>query len=193
MVLLLVLQLAVVAGPFDGCAAVGDNLINPRTMALDILKNRATAPASINPAVTLEALLQPHDDRKRWHDTDGATIEGIVRHVGAGGLETSNCHKSDVAHKDTHIDIELTKGLPAHRSIVVEVTPRWRAAMKAAGVDWSTAALSRTLTGKRVRVTGWLMLDIEHVSQSDNTHLGAGNWRASAWELHPVTDIKVQE
>lgn len=191
LLLLLMLLVGVTSGTFDKCPEKGDNPKNARTMALDVLKNRAVPPLSVNPEVTLEAMLQPHDDRTRWSDGDGATLTGYVRHVGAGGLETCNCHARDVAHRDTHLDLVLRLGDGPSRSIVVEVSPRWRAAEKMAGMDWSTAALTR-LVGKRVTVTGWLMLDVMHISQSANTHRGAGNWRASAWELHPVTDIRVE-
>ena len=74
---------------------------------------------------------------------------------------------------------------------MTEVTPRWREEMKRRGVDWSTAALAK-LVGKRIVVTGWLMLDVEHVSQSENTHHPGSpeNWRQTAWEIHPVTRIE---
>jgi len=48
------------------------------------------------------------------------------------------------------------------------------------------------LVGQRVRFEGWLMFDIEHDEESENTSPGRPvNWRATAWELHPVTAIHV--
>ena len=36
------------------------------------------------------------------------------------------------------------------------------------------------------------MLDGEHADEAENTRPGrARNWRATAWEVHPVTGIEV--
>jgi hypothetical protein len=45
-----------------------------------------------------------------------------------------------------------------------------------------------------VRFEGWLMFDEEHRDESEHSNPGqAGNWRATAWEIHPVTMFKVVE
>ena len=76
--------------------------------------------------------------------------------------------------------------------MIVEVTPRWRAAMQQDSVDWSTATLQQTVEGHWARVRGWLMFDAEHKGQAENTHpAGATNWRATAWEIHPISAITV--
>jgi hypothetical protein len=76
--------------------------------------------------------------------------------------------------------------------VVVEVTPRLREKIKADGVDWSTKALRSKLLGRWVTFTGWLLFDEEHASQAENTNPGRPrNWRATAWEIHPVTQIDV--
>jgi hypothetical protein len=75
---------------------------------------------------------------------------------------------------------------------VLEVTPRAREGARRRGQDWSAAALRRELVGRRCRFEGWLLFDREHADESENTAPGAtGNWRATAWELHPVTSIEV--
>jgi hypothetical protein len=64
--------------------------------------------------------------------------------------------------------------------------------MKAEGVDWSTKALRSKLLGRWVTFTGWMLFDEEHASQAENTNPGRPrNWRATAWEIHPVTQIVV--
>jgi hypothetical protein len=46
--------------------------------------------------------------------------------------------------------------------------------------------------GHRVRFKGWLLFDREHADEAENTKPGrAANWRATAWEIHPVTTIEV--
>jgi hypothetical protein len=37
---------------------------------------------------------------------------------------------------------------------------------------------------------GWMLFDFEHVDESENTaSKRPDNWRATAWEIHPVADI----
>src|SRR6185437_10776963 len=94
-------------------------------------------------------------------------------------------------HRDTHIELALAAGAAPRQRVIVEVTPRWREKM-AVIADWSTAALKKRLLGKRVRITGWLFDDLEHKAEAENTHPGGKkNWRASVWEIHPITGITV--
>jgi hypothetical protein len=80
---------------------------------------------------------------------------------------------------------------PAER-VVLEVTPRLRDAARGRGEDWSADTLRRTLTGRLCRFEGWLLFDSEHDEEAENTAPGRpGNWRATAWEIHPVTRIEV--
>lgn len=191
LVLVLAAQLAVPTGTFHHCGLRGTAKI-ATVGDLNVLKNRAVEPTIINTAITLEALLAPGDDSSRWSTDDGARVTGYVTAVRPGGSESVNCGAVDLAFRDTHIEIRRgpdDTALP----LIAEVTPRWRAAMKAAGVDWSTAMLKRTLVGHYVEFTGLLLWDVEHVNAATNTHpKGAHNWRVSAWEVcHPCSAIRV--
>ncbi|MCA1613350.1 MAG: hypothetical protein LC800_04155 [Acidobacteria bacterium] len=78
--------------------------------------------------------------------------------------------------------------------MVVEVTPRTRRAASGRGLDWSQEGLRRALDGRRCRIAGWLLFDREHEGEAENTAPGReGNWRATAWEIHPATRIEVLE
>jgi hypothetical protein len=179
---------------YDGCPMEGDAAL-PSVQALNRLKNRYTAPApsAVDSQVTLAALLRPGDDRTRWNEARGASIVGYVHDVKPGGIETVNCKAHDLPDRDTHIELVLD---PMHEAgpqrVIVEVTPRWRALMAAQGVDWSTATLRKDYLGRWVRVTGWLLFDVEHANAAENTAPGRPrNWRATAWEVHPITAIAV--
>ena len=64
--------------------------------------------------------------------------------------------------------------------------------MAAQKVDWSTRALRDRLLGRWIKVRGWMLFDVEHQKASENTAPGRErNWRATAWEIHPVTSIEV--
>src|SRR5215469_14327983 len=163
--------------------------------ALDRLKNRYTAPspADMDSSITLEAILAPGNDIGRWNVKEWAEIIGYVLDVKRGGIEATNCHGRNDPDRDTHIELVLD---PMHSGsslpMIVEVTPRWRFLMSERGMDWSTRALRDRFLGHWVRVRGWMLFDAEHQRDSENTASGrAGNWRGTAWEIHPVTSIEV--
>ena len=166
-----------------------------RSRALNRLKNRDAAPAAaqIDHAITLEAMVAPGQDKSRFSSGRGAIADGYVDTVYVGGIESANCEATSPAGRDTHIELSLDaqRSRPDQR-VIVEVTPRWRRKVHAQGKDWSTAALAAALTRHRVRVTGWMMFDYDHAPESLNTGKpGKTIWRATAWEIHPVTVIEV--
>src|SRR5437899_4908967 len=67
--------------------------------------------------------------------------------------------------------------------------------MKAKHVDWTTETLQSPTIGikhKWVEVTGWLLFDLKHIHEAENTYPGnLKNWRATCWEIHPVTNLVV--
>jgi hypothetical protein len=180
---------------FHGCGMEGDAQ-SLGVRARDRLKNRYTAPslADMDSAITLEAILAPGNDISRWKVKEGAEIIGYVSDVKRGGIESTNCHARDDADRDTHIELVLDPMQPSGSSLpmIVEVTPRWRYLMSQHGIDWTTRALQDRFLGRRVKVRGWMLFDTEHQRDSENTAPGrAGNWRATAWEIHPVTSIEL--
>jgi hypothetical protein len=193
------LAAAVCGGPtnaqimYHGCGLTGSPA-PPLVQQLNYMKNRSSSPKAkdIKPAIILEAVLGAGKDTNRWSDNSAAEIEGFVFDVKPGGIESTNCRAEDLADRDTHIEIVRSmedSGLT--RRMIVEVTPRLRAMALARGLDWSTQAL-QALKGHRVRIRGWMLFDFEHVDESENTApTNRDNWRATAWEIHPVTDITV--
>jgi hypothetical protein len=175
------------------CGLTGD-ASSKAGKALDKLKNRSQAPGDdqINHAVTTAALLAPGDDLDRFDATTGASIKGFVIDVKVGGKETCNCHATRAIDRDTHIELALSENAPEIERVIVEVTPRLREQMKAKRVDWSTDALRDKFKGKWVEVTGWLLFDTQHINEAENTNPGGSkNWRATCWEIHPITRIEV--
>jgi hypothetical protein len=177
-----------------GCPPEGD--AKPDAVkALNILKNRVIPPRDdeLDTAVTLSALLKPGDDEERWDESKGGVLVGFVNDAKVGGVETTNCKATDAADRDTHIELVLSQSKnDKTQRVIVEVTPRWRDKMQSQGIDWSTGALKDELVGKWIRVKGWLLFDVEHEQQAENTNPGNdSNWRATAWEIHPITEIDV--
>jgi hypothetical protein len=173
--------------------AVQRALIGEAKRALIARKNRVDLPAlsDFDRRATLEALLAHGDDRGRWSQQRAAALEGYVVAVQPGAIEFSNC--LSLTDRDTHIDLALAGGAPGTERMVIEVTPPMREWARQRGLDWSVGAL-RSLVGRRAYFEGWLLWDVEHAAESENTNPAQwGNWRRTAWELHPVTGIRAME
>ena len=53
-------------------------------------------------------------------------------------------------------------------------------------------AVAQDASEQMGQIRGWLFLDQIHADEAENTTPGRKkNWRATAWELHPVTSIEV--
>jgi hypothetical protein len=156
------------------------------------LKNRTSLPqrSDFDTRVTLSSLLQPGEDSVRWSTSRAVRLEGYIVAVAEGGVELANCYLP--CKRDTHIDVALRADAPAREHIVLEVTPRMEEWARLQGLDWSAPTLKQKLIGHWCSFEGWLFFDLSHVAESENTAPGRqGNWRASAWELHPITKIEV--
>lgn len=160
--------------------------------SINKLKNRTLIPQEpdFDNRVTLNALLQPGDDAARWSEVMAARVDGYVVAVMDGSVESANCYS--LFQRDTHIEVALSRDASPRERVELEVTPRIREWAKRQGWDWSTAALRGELVGHWCQFEGWLLFDTGHDEESENTRPGREkNWRATAWELHPVTAVKV--
>lgn len=70
---------------------------------------------------------------------------------------------------------------PEATSVTAEITPRVRA-RRPNPVTWTHSRIN-ALRGKFIRVTGFLMLDTQHI--------GRPLVRATNWEVHPITKLEV--
>jgi hypothetical protein len=84
-------------------------LLTSRARNLHRLKNRTALPqaADFDTTVTLDALLQPGNDRDRWSTDRAARIQGQVIDVAYAGLEATNCYNP--CRRDIHILIATEK------------------------------------------------------------------------------------
>ena len=177
--------------PGEACPA-GGAAVSPGGREFARLKNRVAPPSpeDFDANVSLEALSRPGEDRGRWSESGAGRVEGYVVEVVGAGIEAANCYS--YRERDVHIHVAPRLGAPRTEWLVVEVTPRARRRAAESDFDWSADALRAELVGRRCRFEGWLLFDREHADESENTAPGGrGNWRATAWELHPVTSIEV--
>jgi hypothetical protein len=156
------------------------------------LKNRTQIPKLIDfdSRVSLAALLNSGNDTSRWSTERAARISGYVVAVAYARPEATNCFVP--FRRDIHINLANRKDAPKNEQVVVEVTPALRDWAKQQGVDWSESSLETQLMGHQVEFEGWLYFDLGHAEEAENTApRNPANWRATAWEIHPVTAIRV--
>jgi hypothetical protein len=160
--------------------------LTTRARDLHRLKNRTSLPQAtdFDSRVTLDALLQPGDDTNRWSTNHAARIAGEVIDVAYARPEATNCWNP--CRRDIHIVVATRKGVAKSEHVVVEVTPNLQRG------DWSEKTLQAQLVGHWCEFEGWLYFDAGHAEESENISPGEpDNWRATAWEIHPVTKITV--
>ena len=104
--------------------------------------------------------------------------------------EAANCFIP--SRRDIHILVANRKGAPQNEQVVLEVTPNFREWALQRGWDWSETSLRKELLNRWCEFEGWLYFDVGHAEESENTapH-NPENWRATAWEIHPVTKFRV--
>ena len=173
------------------CPSAGVALTG-RARSLHRLKNRTAYPqeSDFDSGITLDKLLQPGDDTNRWSTDRAARIQGQVIDVAYARSEATNCFSP--CRRDLHILVANRKVAAKNEPVVLEVTPNLRDWATKQGIDWSERNLHDQLMGHWCEFEGWLYFDVDHAEESEHTapH-NPTNWRATAWELHPVTKITV--
>jgi hypothetical protein len=163
-----------------------------KARTLHQLKNRTRMPqsADFDPQISLNELLASGDDTSRWSTQRAARIDGYVIDVAYARPEAANCFLP--CRRDIHILVANRQGAPPNQQVVLEVTPNLREWAARQGWDWSEQTLRAQLLGHWCEFEGWLYFDVGHRDQSENTapH-NPTNWRATAWEIHPITKIRI--
>jgi len=160
--------------------------------AIHVLKNRTALPreSDFDANVSLSRMLLPGEDTTRWSSSSAARIQGYVVDITPGGIELANCYSP--WRRDTHINLALRPDAPAREQVVVEISATMREVAERQGQDWSEATLRRDLKGHWCSFEGWMFFDSGHARESENTAPGrSDNWRATAWELHPITHFEI--
>jgi hypothetical protein len=160
----------------------------------DSLKNRTQNPADsdIDPSVALTKLRHSGDDTDRFKENAAGELIAYVERVKPGGKETVNCGSDFDEDYDTHIELSSKPNSPSTKRVIVEITPPIRELARQRGQDWTTDTLISESEHKWIRARGWMLWDWHHTGQAMNTKPhGSHNWRATAWELHPVTEFTV--
>lgn len=179
------------------CSVHGSSSQGSMEYNQNVYKNRDIFPtvSSFDNTLSIQRLINANAIQTKFSQDKAVKITGYVFNVKPGGVETCNCKTTDDVFKDTHIELtpDNQHTDPEYR-MIVEITPRMRQLMEKQGVDWSTNTLKSKLIGHLVTVEGWLFYDKSHEPQAFSTNPGNSsgrNWRASCWEVHPITKLDV--
>ncbi len=159
--------------------------------------------------------LQLKDDLAKLGEGSMSGVIGYLYYAKKTGPESSNCQLDSTDKEGTNVDYHigigfdpsLAQSLRTHQhlsrdalkavtqtSVIVEMTPHYRYLY--GGDNWTIDGL-QNVVGRQVRVVGQLIIDSEHNIPSQNCAIATAAqqkltcWRASAWELHPVTRFQV--
>lgn len=187
--------------PFRNCLACGAAK-SPEGKILDVQKNRDDAVTSPD-EITVVEIRKPNNNEKFTPEKQ-VRVRGYVASVVPGGMpENCNCNRKDL--RDIHINIVAT---PSERNnqaryVVVEFTPRWEEKFGLDDSKYSTMLkkVSDEILHKWVRFEGWMLYDRYHENAAKSTRSNQTtctkpgqtkcNWRATPWEVHPVTKYTV--
>ncbi len=152
-------------------------------------------------SLKIEELIASDADKSKFTPGTPVQVTAYVYNVKAGAPESCNCGTNDQDFMDTHIELTPNStDTDARFKMIVEVSPRLRMLMSQQGVDWSTTTLIEKIKHHTVTISGWLFYDEIHESQSFSTNPEnrpspktgkRPDWRASCWEIHPITNIEV--
>lgn len=188
---------------YRGCKACGKAAAsNTKGKQLNVWKNRS-AKATNPQKITVQEIRDPANNetfkpgKKVW-------VTGYVASIVPGGLkETCNCKRDDL--RDVHINIVADQSEASDQSkyVVVEFTPRWEKKFGFDDSDYEAMrqAVEDKIKDKWVKFEGWMLFDYIHANESQSTApanpvcVTEGqtncNWRATPWEVHPVTAYTV--
>jgi len=198
------------AGKYDGFLNFLKNQHPPRDSSAVKFFTSLADYQSLNSSTPTELGKSNHfdmkDDLAKLGEGQEYGVIGYLYYAKQEGAESSNCELTAPDDTDFHIGIGFDPSVaasamtPAKQSaadksattqtaVVVEMTPQYRSNF---APEWTLDAL-KSVIGKQVKVVGQLIADNEHNVPKDNCGLaghGDSCWRASIWELHPVTSFQ---
>src|SRR5712671_3838013 len=195
--------------PYRGCPACG-TAKDAKHITLNVQKNRGTNATNPQTLTVAEIRDPANNNNGKFSLSKKVSVTGFVAGVDPGGMpETCNCTSKKPGGRtdlrDVHINIvaDPSEAGDQTKYVVVEFTPRWE---KKFGFDDSNydamrQAVEDKIKGKRVKFSGWMLYDFIHENAAQSTRPNQPacanfgdkncNWRATPWEVHPVTSYEI--
>ena len=158
---------------------------NAKEKHANTLKNRSVIvnKARIPMTLSLDSVLVIGQDSARFRDSNYVVMDGFVVEFKSGESESCNCNSVEEKNHDIHIYVGKTPDAKKENCMICEITPPYKN---------SVHPDVKSMVGQRVVVEGFLFYDAEHKGNAKNTCKRCTNtWRATVWEIHPVTLLEV--
>jgi hypothetical protein len=187
--------------PYRGCLACGKSIVrgnNPDAKSIkaqqeNVLKNRDSSAKNVK-KLTVSDIRDPANDKSFFPDM-AVEVTGYVASVVKGGYrETANCGRTDLTDVMINIVASPEEAGNKRKYVVFEISPRWESklGLNDSNYQQMLGTVKQQIEGKWVTFRGWMFYDFVHIAESESTNPGnASNWRATLWEIHPVTYYKV--
>jgi hypothetical protein len=117
---------------------------------------------------------------EKWGEGRAVRVKAFLIHAKnyPSGVESCNCNLKKTDNNDFHLVLVDSRKKGEASSVTAEISPRIRPA------GWTIEKLRKLSKDKAyVRVTGWVMLDTQHIKKPIK--------RLTNWEIHPVTRFEV--
>jgi len=158
-----------------------------------VLKNRDASPTTFK-VVKVEDLRNPARNYSFFPDMSVEVTAYVARVVQGGVRETCNCKRIDLRDVVIEVVASPDEATDLAKHVILEISPRWERKLGLNDADYNSmlSQFKNAIEGKWVTFRGWLFYDSVHVDGSESTNpKNFGNWRATPWEVHPVTYYKV--
>jgi hypothetical protein len=173
-----------------GCPVAG-SAVSQKDKKLNTAENRSDLPSAsqIQRSISLLSLMNSKDDESLFPENTGAAVEGYIFDVEQGKAEPSNCNSNNPGDWNYLLYIGDGKASRIADCVVAQITP----ASRKLHPEW-TIKYFKGLRDKKVNVTGWMLFNYPEVKNSLESHTnGFVLKRRTAWEIHPVTSVTMDE
>ena len=181
-----------IANSYRECNACG-TARSVKAQRDNLLKNR-DQPVTDVKVLTLDFIRNPVNNDSFYANMAVEVTGYVARVVGGAVRESSNCGRSDLRGIHVYVVARWSEEYDPTKYVVVEITPRWekRLGLDDRDFEGKLKTLRNQILKKWVKFRGWMFYDSVHVDQSETTNPGNRmNWRATPWEIHPVTYYEV--
>ncbi len=186
---------------FRHCPACGKTQ-RANLKQLNVLKNRGRKATNPQP-ITVAEMRDAANDNVFTSSRKVSGIAFVASVVFGGNKETCNCKRTDL--RDVHINVVADPSEVGNerKYVIVEFTPRWEKRFNFDDSDYPAMVqtVKGQIEGKWVKFEGYMMRDFVHAGESGSTAPNVPTctqggpkpcvWRATPWEVHPVTAYTV--
>lgn len=155
------------------------------TKHTNTLKNRDIINTKVDSTIVFDSIIRSgKEDTTRFKPTQYISVTGYVLAADEGGPESCNCFSKDSAAENVKLFLGHSLDSWKDSVFVIEITPKFG--------KLHPEIHPELLIGRHVTITGYLMYNTDAKKFALNVCKNCRvSDRKTAWEICPVTDVKV--